>query len=185
MVSLSDDIKFFGKSVGTLSYFGKIFDYGSRFRFSPGECRKLGVRPLAPGKAELQRARGGRERRAQTPETQPWGADARRRGRSVFLHHLFASVNAEFLFYKEAILDSNQNRCRNQSLSLRDTAVPFHVGKSKFRDFQSSLWWLFVPKLLLVTLVCSIRHVHKEGPWFLKIKSARVLGDGGTLKVFQ
>ena len=36
LISLNDDIKFLSISMTFLSYFRKIFDYGSGFRFSPG-----------------------------------------------------------------------------------------------------------------------------------------------------
>lgn len=136
MVSFSDDIKFFGKSVGTLSYFGKIFYDGSRFRFSAGERKKLGVRPLDAGKAELQGARGGRKGHRSLRRSAGEGGGAAGPFRRP--HHLFASINVKFLFYKEAILDSNQNRCCNRFINFRDTAVPFGARRSKFGHCQRS-----------------------------------------------
>ena len=42
MISLKDYIKFLRKSVRIFSYFGKIFDCGSLFNFSPGNIRNEG-----------------------------------------------------------------------------------------------------------------------------------------------
>ena len=42
MTSLKDCIKFLSKSVKIFGYFGKIFDCGSQFSFSPGNIRNSG-----------------------------------------------------------------------------------------------------------------------------------------------